>query len=124
MPNLFGIDIATQIGSATGPGLLACTLHKRSAGTRTGGQLSRGNNPTETDYAARGVVDDYSDREVNESLVQAGDRRILLLGSTIDSGAVPETGDAITIEGTKYEIVGPVKRDPAAASYTCQGRAV
>lgn len=122
MPELFGVDIAGEIGSALGPELLAATLHKQSAGTRTPGSLTGGNNPTEVDYSARGIIEDYDDDRIDGTVILQGDRRILLLGSTIASSQVPSQGDAITIEGTRYEIVGPVKRDPAAASYVCQVR--
>lgn len=124
MPSLFGVDIAGAIGDALGPELLSATLHKTSAGSRTPGSLTGGNNPTETGYAAKGVVDDYSDREVDGTNIRVGDRRVLLLASTIASAQVPDQGDAITIEGTRYEVVGPVKRDPAAAMYLCQVRGV
>lgn len=121
MPNLFGIDIAGIIGENLGPGLLAATLIKVTQGTRTGGSLTAGMNPTTASYAARGILSDYEDRQINGTLIVQGDKQVLLLGSTIASSQIPVAGDKVTIEGRTYNII-KVTRDPAAATYLCQVR--
>lgn len=121
MPKLFGVDIAKEINDAMGSGLLATTLIKVTAGVRTTGSLTGGTNPKKTKKPCRGVIEDYSDGQMQGSLVQVGDRIVLILGDSLPSGIVPQTGDQVTIEGSTFDIIR-VARDPAAASYTCQVR--
>lgn len=119
---LFGIDIAGIIDQEMSAGLLDLTLIKITPGTRTVGQLTAGTNPTSASTAGKGIIDDYQDRQINETTIKRGDRRVLIIGNSLSGGAViPEAGDQVTIEGATYEIVG-VERDPAAATYTCQVR--
>lgn len=118
---LFGVDIAAEINAAMGQDLLPATLHKVSAGTRTSGQQTSGTNPTETDHAARGFVEESFRQEGEQdddgSLVTRIKRRVILLGDSIAGGAVPEGGDKVTIEGVKHSVLN-VQRDPARATYT------
>lgn len=97
------------------------TLTKRTAGTRTPGDLAAGTQPTSASYAAKGVVESYTGRQVDGTLIRAGDRRIILLGESIESGAVPAPGDTVAIQGATYTLIN-VDRDAAAAAYICQGR--
>ena len=100
------------------------TLIKTAEGAYTPGAVSGDTAKTMTNYKARGIVADYTDDEIDGTLITKADRRIKLVGATIADGAVPEPGDAITIDGATYRIVRDgVKRDPASAIYTCQCRA-
>lgn len=122
MPALFGIDIAALIASNMGPGLLPATLRKVTPGTRDPSDLSGGTNPTEQAFACRGIIDEYRESQFDGTLIQRGDRKVLILGGTLPSGVVPEQGDKISIEGQVFQVVGVPSRDPAAATYTCQAR--
>lgn len=121
MPKLFGVDIAGEINKGMGSGLLDATLTKVTPGTRTGGSLTGGTNPTTTTHAAKGFIDDYQDTQIDGTIIQDGDRMVVLLGASIADSAIPTPGDRVTIEGSEFNIVR-VKRDPAAATYTCQVR--
>ncbi len=123
-PSLFGVPIAKVLASAMGAGLLPATLIRKTAGTRTPGALTGGQNDGDTTatYSCRGFIDSYSQRHAKGSLIQEGDRKITLLGGTLPDTIDPQPGDQITIEGGTYTIVGPVDRDPAAATFECQGR--
>lgn len=123
MPNLFGVDIAKEINDAMGSGLLAATLIKVTPGTPTTGSLTSGSNPKTSSSSCRGVIEEYDSREIDGTIIYMGDRKVLLLGGSLPSGTVPTPGDRVTIEGSTFDVVG-VKRDPAAASYTCQVRGV
>lgn len=119
---LFGIDIAGIINQEIGPGVLDLTLIKVTSGTRTGGQLSAGTNPTTANTAGKGFIEDYSERQIDGTTVKRGDRRVVIIGNSLSSGSViPAVGDQVTIEGATYEVVN-IMRDPAAATYTCQVR--
>ena len=119
---LFGVDIAKLVNQNMASGLLPAVLTKVTRGDRTSGSLTSGPEITTETYTARGFVEDYRDADIDGTSIKKGDRKILLLGDSIASGAVPEPGDSIYIEGRTYGIIGPVKRDPAAATYVCQGR--
>lgn len=120
---LFGIDLAGEINNALGSGLLAATLIKVTAGTRTTGTQAAGTNPTTSSYTCRGFIESYSQYELAGTMVLAQDKKIGLLGASISGGTVfPEGGDRVTIEGATYEIVGVPQRDPAGALYICQCR--
>jgi hypothetical protein len=122
MTTLFGVDIAAAIGAATAGQLLPATLTRVTPGARTPGSLTAGTNPTTQTRTCEGIIEDYDDGQIDGTLVQDGDRRVLLIAASIQEGAIPEPGDQITIEGQTLTVVR-VRRDPAAASYTCQVRA-
>lgn len=119
---LFGVDIAKEVNRAAGSGLLPATLTVVTAGERVPGRLAHGTEPTTEDYPCRGVLEDYTERQIDGDIVRVGDRRVLLLGASISGGAVvPKPTDRITIESVEYTIAR-VERDPAAATYVCQVR--
>ena len=117
---LFGINISKLIKDNIGPGVLDATLTVVTPGTRTPGSLTGGTNPTEVPYACKGFIDSKELRNRAGQLISDGTEKILLIGDTINGGATaPTVNDRITIESTIYLVVGPVDRDPAAATYTC-----
>ena len=122
---LFGIDISGIIAREVGKGVLDATLTKVTPGTRTPGSLSSGTNPTEVLHACKGFIDTQRIRNLDGTLVASGQKVVVLLGDTIDSGnTAPALGDKITIEGSIYSIPddGNIDRDPAAATYICTVR--
>lgn len=121
MGKFLGVDVAKILGQAFGSKVSSVTLVKVTAWDRQAGQLTSGVNPTTQEYSARGFVEDYKDFFIDGAIIQRGDRKITLLADTVASGAVPETGDKLVIEGTTQIIVN-VARDPAGATYTCQAR--
>jgi len=122
MPKLLSGFIAKQIAKNLGPQVKAATLIKVANTARTSGQASAGLNPTETSYAARGWVEGYDEKFVDNTTVKMGDRKVSLLGSTIAGGQVPAQGDKVTIEGTTYRVIAVPGRDPDAAVYELQVR--
>lgn len=122
------IDIAALIAANFarfgGPvGVQSAVLTKITPGIRMPGAATSGTNPTARDFAADGIVADFTAYELQSTLIKAGDRKVLLFGASIEGGAVPEPNDRIAIGGETLVIVGPVGRDPALAVYTCQCRA-
>jgi len=119
VPNLFGLDIAGIVSTAldAAGGLLPAVLTVVTPGTRTVGAIASGTNPTSTDYPCKGIVSDYAVGQVDGFLIQAGDRKVLLIGKTINGGATePKPSDRVTIEGRPYTVVN-VTRDPAGACF-------
>ncbi len=128
MPNIFGADIAGKIAKGLGGKVFATTLTVTTPGTRTGGQLTAGTQPTSVAHACRGFVDVLKDRYVGggtederggRTIVQRGDRTVVILGGTLPAGVVPEPNNTITIEGETLRVV-LVFRDPASAAYECE----
>lgn len=119
---LFGVNISGIIAQEIGPGVLPATLIVVTPGTRSATASTSGSVPTESLITGRGFIDDYSERLVDGTVVQRGDKKITLIGDTFTGFPVPKPGDKVTIEGSQFRIVGPVKRDPAAATYECQCR--
>jgi len=116
---LFGVNISKLIKDNIGPGVLDAVLTVVTQGSRTGGNLTGGKNPTDVDHACKGFIDSQETRDANGTLVNDGTRTIVLIGDTINGGATaPSTKSRITIEGVEYPIEA-IDRDPAAAVYTC-----
>ena len=123
MPNkLFGVDIAGIIKREIGPGVLPAQLIKITQAPRNSANPSKKVAPIEVRHKCKGIVGNYRDTVRGGSLVRAGDRKITLIAGFLAEGVVPEPQDQIFIEGDTYTIVGPVNRDPAGATYTCQVR--
>lgn len=117
-----GVDIAKLIDENLSPRLLDATLVKVTAGTRTPGSLTAGTNSTTVNHACKGFIEDYKSDRVDGTVIQFGDRMVILVANSISSGTVEPVGqDQVIIEGDTYRIVN-VERDPAAATYTCQAR--
>lgn len=120
MPELFGIDIAALVAQEIGPGLKDVTLSVVTPGIRNPNEPTAGVNSTIVSHIGKGVVLDYEDSEVDGTIVQRGDRQVLLIADTFPN-VVPSTTDRITAEGRTYNVIN-IERDPAAATYTCQVR--
>jgi hypothetical protein len=61
-------------------------------------------------WSASGVEFEYQQREVDGSLIQRGDRRVLIAP---DLGTLPQTGDVITLGATRLEVVESRPVQPA-----------
>ena len=121
--DLFGVDIAGIIHDNMSDGFPQMILTKEIAGTRTAGSLTSGQSMTPTSYSCNGFVDTYKADEIDGTTVKKNDHKILIIGDSIEGGAVPEPGDTITAESENYEIQEDgVIRDPAAATYLCHCR--
>ena len=113
---LFGVDISGLIHKNISPGVNDATLIQVASGSRTGGQLTGGTNPTTTSYACKGFIDMLDKNSIEATLVDVADALVQLIGDSI--AVVPAQGDRITILGTTFNILD-VKTDPAQAVYAC-----
>ena len=118
---ILGTDIAGILRTSLRGMLLDATLTKISAGSVDPNNIGAGPAITETDYTAEGFVESYDENRIDGTIVQEGDRLVILIGESIQSFVVPEPQDKITIESVTYTIV-QVTRDPDAAIYECQVR--
>ena len=117
----------SKIAKLVGKGLkkagmtLPATLTVVTVGTRTPGAVSGGANSTTTDVTCRGLVRTWKRTFLGATVVQVGDRVVMLFGSTLGS-SVPKVGDRITIESVTGRVID-IERDPASAVYACLTRA-
>ncbi len=116
---LFGTNIAAEIGKATKGQLRVVTLTKRTAGTRTPGQLTGGTNPTTTAYTCDGVVEEYTDQERSDAAIAEGAKKVLIIAASLPSGVKPATPDTVAVGGDTFEVL-KVTTDPAEAAWVCQ----
>jgi hypothetical protein len=61
-------------------------------------------------WSANGVEFQYNQREVDGSLIQSGDRRVLIAPSL---GTTPQSGDVVTLGQTRLEVVESRPLQPA-----------
>jgi len=118
-----GVDVAALVNANISPALaeIPVTLTKFTTGTRTATSASAGTNPTSQSATGVGLMEDYGVNQIDGTLVQAGDRKVLVIAESLSPKLVPDTGDQIKIEGITL-IVVRVTRDPVGATYTCQAR--
>jgi hypothetical protein len=124
MANFMGVDISSLINKHIGGRLSAVTLVKLSAGARTTGSYTSGPAITRTNYTGKGFVEEYADNRIDGTLIRQGDRKVLLIADSFTGNPIPTVNDEIIVGSETYKIVGPVKRDPASATYVCQCRLV
>lgn len=98
----------------------SATLIVVTQGARDPSNLSAGRTLTETSVPCRGLVITWKKQYLNATLIEAGDRVVLLTGLSLKT-TVPKPSDKISIEGVTSRIID-VDRDPAHATYACLTR--
>ena len=111
--------IAATIGKAFASTFYDATLVRVTPGTVDPDEPWVPVADTITNYACKGMIDTYSAYHLANSLVEADDRRILILASSLS--VTPTENDTVTIRGSSYSIID-VKTDPAIAVYELQCR--
>lgn len=123
MVKLFGVRIDKLINDNVGP-LLKGKLYEDVAGTRDVNDPTAGPQGGSTNtYSFEGIIQFYRDNEVDNELILHQDRKILIKTLSLSPSVVPSKGMRITMEDDDgvYQIIR-VNRDPASATYLCQGR--
>lgn len=120
--NLSGIIKKEIGGNVLKDSAFDAVLTKFTPGAR-GANPTGGTNPTSVQFNCKGMIDMQATRNLPGTLVENGQKVILLIGDTIDNGnpaSAPSSGDHILIEGTTYTLGenSSIDRDPAAATYT------
>lgn len=114
--HFFGIDLAAT-AAAEGDNFADVTLTVVSYGARATAFGPRA--PTETAHACKGFVGNYTDRQRENSLIEKGDRRVVILAETLPAGVKPEPEDLVTIATVAYRIK-EVTTGAATATWVCQ----
>lgn len=121
MVELFDIDIPAIVNGALSEGLLDATLTRRTPGTRDTGDITGGTQPTQNPFTAKGFIEDFTDKELESTDVEIGDRKITLIALSIQGLQVPEVGDKVFILNETWNIMR-VDSDPVNATYTLTAR--
>lgn len=110
-------SLARTVGAAMAGLFLPATLTRATPGV--GGDAFDPPAPTAASYPCRAIVEAYSDYFRKGGLVDAKDRKVLILANSL--GVRPAADDKVTISGVTFAII-EVKTDPAEAVWECQGR--
>lgn len=109
-------SIAKTVGSAFKGIFLDAVL------TRDGAPTGPAYDPTPgapVTYPCKAIVETYSAFYRAQGLVEASDRKVLVLAASL--GVKPLPGDRITVQGITFTAQA-VSTDPAGAVWTVQGR--
>lgn len=104
---------AMRAAKATKP----ATLTVVTMGARSSTNITAGRAVTETAVRCRGLVVSWKGSRFLGTEVQAGDRVVHLIATTL-KGNTPKIGDKITIEGVTSRVI-VLDRDGAAAVWMC-----
>lgn len=74
--------------------------------------------PIPANFPCKAIVEGYSDYFKANNLVNASDRKVLILATSV--GVRPKPDDRITIAGITFTLQD-VSTDPAEAVWTCRG---
>jgi hypothetical protein len=119
MPSPLAGSIARTIGSAMSGLFLAATL-TRDVPAAPGSDPWDPEAPTVATYSCKAINNSYSDYFQKGGLVEANDRKVLILAASLS--VTPAQGDRVTIDGLTLTIIN-LKTDPAKAVWECQARA-
>lgn len=130
MPKIAGLDVQKIVADSfkSAGGLPSLTLKHRIVGDRSSTDPTAGASVRTTNHTGQGIVEEYRESQVDGTVVQRGDRKVLILGGTISPFVEPAPNDLIELEfpdgvTTTLTIVeNGVTSDPAAATFTCQVR--
>jgi hypothetical protein len=109
-------SLARTIGSAMSSLFLPATLVRDVP--QAGGDPADPLPPIPVDYPCRAIVEGYSDYFKKNNLVNASDRKVLILATSL--GVRPKPDDRVTISGITFTLAD-VSTDPAEAVWTCRG---
>ena len=122
-----GIDVAGLVAEHLGPRILPLVLHRPGApAARDLNNLTQAPVPGPgTDFPCRGFIEDFSSYDMAQGLVEAGDRKVIILGGTLSTEPLGGIGrDQVTVEGKRWSIQRVIDRDPAGATFTLHVRNV
>jgi hypothetical protein len=109
-------SLAKTIGSAFKGLFLDAVLTRETPGT--GGDPFDPPPPVVTTYSCKAVVEAYSDYFRKSGLVNAADRKVLILAASL--AVKPQAGDRVTIQHITFTL-SEVSTDPATAVWECRG---
>lgn len=77
------------------------------------------------EFTCKALIVEYTNFERTNPAIKGGDRKVLILAASFSPATEPQPNDRITLQGETLAIVddaGAVRRDPATATWECQGR--
>ena len=110
-------DLAADIAEAMDDVAQGCIITRMLPGD---GPPHNPGDPVPDPHACKGYVDDYDLDQIDGTLIQENDRKVVILAASID--IVPKPQMTVTIRGATYTVLR-VSADPALATYTLQARA-
>jgi hypothetical protein len=128
MPSLLEGALAAKIGKAFAGIFLDATLSRDSFASPNPEKPWEPGDPTTATYPCKAIHEEWGARFLAGGLVLAGERKVLILASTL--ATEPQPGDRITIRGETFIVAQagsasqpPVSTDPAKATWTLRASA-
>lgn len=121
-------DFAGYFKRHYGPLWRSATYTRVDPASRAAGKASSGTNPTSTPYPCTARTEPVDKNEVAGERTRTTDRKVLILGATLDEGRLaPRAGDRIEVAEkrgvVKLVLFGEVSASQHEAIWTCYGRA-
>lgn len=104
-------SLAKTVGKAFKGLFLDATLTRETPGT---GPAYDPGPSTTVEYVCKAIHDQWSSFDIANSLVEASERKILILATSL--AVEPASGDKITIRGETFTISGSASGKPAVAT--------
>lgn len=128
MPKLFGVNIAGILNKALSPGFFDGELHYGNSPSRDPSDPTNGIISDNTlSSTLKCIINTYTDEEIDNETILREDRKILVVAESIKPYIVPQVGmkletlqDHLGSDG--LWVIVRVTRDPAHATFVCQGR--
>jgi hypothetical protein len=111
--------LAAKIGKAFASIFYPCTLTRSTPAAPDPAAPWAPGEPETTAYPCLGMVEAYSDYAIANSIVDAQDRKVMILASSLT--IVPTDLDTVTIRGASYRVL-QVKTDPGRAVWELRVR--
>lgn len=122
MSKYLGIDIKAILAKVVGPKVDSLTFYKAFGFTRTTGSLTSGRNVEVEAFACKGYVARNDDYDMYASLVNRGDKKIVILAGTLDETVTPDADDYVTDSDGQWYTIVAVKNDSSDAEYILEAR--
>lgn len=113
MPDIFGIDLRAEIGTAFAGLLPSAALIKITQGARNPSEPSAGRTITETSYPCEGSMDSVS--AYKQAVLKVACEKEFTM-TAYSCAAIPSVGDLLLYSGIRHKIIS-VETDPAEAAY-------
>lgn len=112
-------SLARTIGAAFGNLFLTATLSRDVSPDSPAYDAFDPPAPVTQTYACKAIVEKYSDYYRSNGLVDARDRKVLILATSL--AVTPQPDDRVTIQGVTF-VLSEIATDPARAVLECKGR--
>jgi hypothetical protein len=113
-------SLAKTVGKALAGVFLPATLYRSASPLADELPYDEPSNPAApSEFKCRAIHESYSDFYTKQNLINASDRKVLILANSLS--VKPQNGDRVKVDGEDLTLtIVSVKTDPAKAVWECQ----